>query len=80
LIIEAGLAEGIDDTDLGSNHKTALLTELTWDGHDFLDDARLEKNWAKAKKVCEKAGSFSLEVMKSVLTKIIIQAASNTLN
>lgn len=44
---------------------------LTWSGHDFLDAAKNEKIWSKAKKIVkEKGGMFSIEILKKILTKL----------
>ena len=43
---------------------------LTWDGHDFIADARNPDVWAKAK---EKAGDVSLAIFKQVLAIVVRQ-------
>jgi hypothetical protein len=41
---------------------------LTWQGHDFLEAARNDIIWAKAKaKVVEQGVGLSVELMKAVL-------------
>ena len=48
------------------------VTRLTWDGCEFLDAARDEKTWSRAKaEVSEKSGGLSFEIMKSVLIESI---------
>ncbi len=48
LMIEAGLAHGEDITNFESSGPEALLTSLTWQGHEFADAARDETRWKKA--------------------------------
>lgn len=48
------------------------VKRLTWKGHDFLDKARDESIWREAKRICiEKTGGLALEVLDSVLTRLI---------
>lgn len=69
LLDEKGLIEAID---LSSASSFELKAErLTDDGHEFLDHARDETIWNKAKQiVLEKAGSLSLDVLITVLKNI----------
>jgi hypothetical protein len=44
---------------------------LTWQGHEFLEAARNEGLWTKAKKIAsEKVGGLSFDVLKSLLVKL----------
>ncbi len=43
---------------------------LTWAGHDFLDAARDANRWSTAKKIGEKVGSVSFEVVTALLTEL----------
>ena len=49
LLGEAGLAEIIEVTSHSSKSPEALITRLTWDGHEFLDSARQNHIWNQAK-------------------------------
>ena len=75
LIKEAGFAEGI--IHYPSTHKTdipdlALLKRLTWEGHEFLDKARDETVWNKAKSIVKEKGiSLSLDALKIALTQAV---------
>ncbi|MBN1375810.1 MAG: DUF2513 domain-containing protein, partial [Dehalococcoidia bacterium] len=40
LLGEAGLVEVHDITHMGSHSPEALISRLTWEGHEFLDAAR----------------------------------------
>ena len=47
------------------------IGSLTWQGHDFLEAARSDTVWRKAKaKLLEVGGSASLEIFKAVLLQI----------
>ena len=44
---------------------------LTWAGHDFMDAARDEHRWDRAKRtIKEKAGAVGFEVLKAVLVSL----------
>mgnify|MGYP002382356093 FL=1 len=40
---------------------------LRWEGHEFLDNARDERVWRKARSVGEKLSSVSFEILKELL-------------
>lgn len=45
--------------------------ELTWEGHDFLDDARDDRVWQEAmRQIGKNVGSVSLDVLKAVLATV----------
>jgi hypothetical protein len=54
LMIDAGLATGSDTTHMGSSSPEAMLTSLTWAGHEFADAARTRRGgrrpWASFKR------------------------------
>lgn len=56
LMIEAGLAKGVDVTTLDATCPEADLTRLTWAGHEFADAARDETRWRKALGIAKKKG------------------------
>jgi hypothetical protein len=71
LLAKAGYLEA--DFLPGENGKIAgLLNEkLTWDGHNFIDDARNESTWKTAmSKVGTTVGSASLEVIKATVAEV----------
>jgi hypothetical protein len=48
------------------------VERITWKGHEFLDAARDESVWIKAKqKFKEKGESFSLDLMKEILLGVL---------
>jgi 6-phosphogluconate dehydrogenase (decarboxylating) len=68
LMHQAGLVEAANTSAQDSSSPTALLLNLTWKGHDFLDAAKNGGVWAKAKdKALAVGGSLSFELMKDLL-------------
>jgi len=52
-----------------------LPMSLTWQGHEFLEAARNDKFWRRAKAlVIEKSGALSFELLKVVLVSLAKQA------
>lgn len=75
LMIQAGLAEGSDITHTGSSGPEAILTSLTWAGHEFADAARDEGRWKRAMVIVkEKAGSVTIGVLTQLLTGLMKSA------
>lgn len=75
LLHEAGLIDAIDFGDMGE--ECWLPQRLTWEGHDFLDAARDETRWNKAKEIAgAKGGALSFDVLKALLVKLAIGALS----
>jgi Hypothetical protein (DUF2513) len=73
LLAEAGLIETHDVSDLGGSK--CWPKRLTWLGHEFLDAARDDTRWKKAKRlVIEKAGSLSFELLKQALVKLATES------
>ncbi len=72
LLVDSGLAEGIDVGTLSDTSPNWLVQHLTSAGHDFADAARNESTWQKASDIVkEKAGSVTLDVMKQVLIGLV---------
>lgn len=72
LLVDAGLAKGHDITAIGSDGPEALITSLTWAGHEFADAARDETRWKKAMTtVQEKGGAVTLGVLTQLLIALM---------
>jgi hypothetical protein len=70
LLHHAGLIEAINVSSTTSNRW--LAKSLTWDGHEFLDAARSETVWVKAKDLALKAtGALTVESVKAALPEVI---------
>jgi hypothetical protein len=56
-----------------------MIKGLTWTGHEFLEASRDDSRWNKAKKIItEKTGSFSFEILKSILMDLMRGAISGS--
>ena len=72
LVVDAGLAKGIDVQTLSDTSPNWQILHLTSEGHDFADAARSESTWNKAKGIiAAKGGSATIDVMKQVLIGVI---------
>jgi hypothetical protein len=68
LLIEAGLAEGAIANGGFNEIMRADLDRLTWAGHDFIEAARDDTLWKKAKeKVMKPGAAFTFEIVKEWL-------------
>lgn len=73
LLHEAGLLEASDLTTTAGLDWRPI--RLTYRGHEFVEAARRETRWQKAKSlVQEKTGGLSLDILKAVLAKLATDA------
>ena len=72
LLSEAGLIRAhLYADDSSYLPQIAQVDRLTWEGHEFLDAARDDSTWQKAKEtVLSKLGTVSLAVFQSLLISI----------
>jgi hypothetical protein len=75
LIGDAGLAVIEDLTNSGDESPNAAILYLTWAGYEFLEAARDDARWFKAKSIIATAKAATFEVAKNVLTQLALQAA-----
>ena len=71
LLGEAGLVKVCDVTGLGNKSPEAIITRLTWAGHEFVDSARENQRWNLAKDLINKVGGASIQIWVIVLTELI---------
>ena len=71
LLGEAGLARVIDVTTHGDESPEAIVVNLTWAGHEFLDSIRENNIWNEAKDKITKVGGASLPIWIALLTELI---------
>jgi Hypothetical protein (DUF2513) len=71
IMVQEGLIEGADVTSSRSGGPEAIPTSLTWKGHEFLDLARDQDRWNRAKAVIAKVGSAPIAVWTKVLTDLL---------
>lgn len=67
----------VSKTSLGDS---ILPIHLTWNGHEFLDEARDKTIWEKAKRVTKKAGSTSVSVLRPILVRLGASEAEQVLH
>ena len=72
LLIEASLVNGKFQPQAGYDRRMIDIEKLSWDGHEFLDNARNESVWKETMKtVKEKGGSVAV----GILTQLLASAA-----
>lgn len=72
ILAEAGLIKAEDISTMGEDGFRWWAKSLTWQGHEFLDAARDNNRWEKAKTLAsEKTGSLMFEAIKFALTQLI---------
>lgn len=67
LLVEAGLARGIDVRNMSHTHPHALISGLTMAGHEFAELARDEKRWDGAMAEARSTGAITLNTLKRLL-------------
>ena len=73
LMMQEGLIKGMDVTHTGSPGPEAVPTGLTWKGHEFLDLARDQDRWNRAKAIIATVGGAPISVWIKVLTDLMLQ-------
>lgn len=63
----------IPNMDLGD---TFAIKDLSPLGHKFIENIRAEKNWIETKSIAKRVGSFSLNILEDIATKVIIEMVS----
>ena len=73
IMMQEGLIEGVDATTGHSSGPEAAPTNLTWKGHEFLDLARDQDRWNRAKAIIAKVSGAPISVWMKVLTDLMLQ-------
>jgi hypothetical protein len=73
IMMQEGLIEGSDVTTSHSAGPEAIPRNLTWKGHEFLDLARDQERWNRAKAIIAKIGGAPISVWMKVLTDLMLQ-------
>jgi hypothetical protein len=76
LIGDAGLAAVYDNSTRGDDSPQAIILYLTWAGYEFLEAARDDARWFKAKSIIATAKAATFEVAKNVLTNLAMNAVN----
>jgi hypothetical protein len=76
LLVDAGIVCGTDVTTMGAEAPQALITSLTWVGHEFCDLARDESRWDAALGVVKEQaqGAITFDVLSDLLKQRMRQA------
>lgn len=56
-----------------------FFSDLTPEGHKFINDIRNEQNWKKTKSVAKSIGSFSIDALKSIASEVVTTAINKLL-
>lgn len=73
LLHEAGLLRAIDGSSMDG--LDWIATGLTWNGHEFLDAARDDSRWKRAKELAiAKGGALAFETLKIALGLLLRDA------
>jgi hypothetical protein len=67
LMIDADLIKGCVSETMGRDVPEFLVNGITWEGYEFLDAARDNGRWQKAKTTASGAGGVALSVLKELL-------------
>jgi hypothetical protein len=73
LLGEAGLIEASETSAMGMPSPSALPIRLTWDGHEFIENAQNDKIWGQAKEAIGKLGDVSFSVWATVLSQVVMR-------
>ncbi|MGK4018643.1 DUF2513 domain-containing protein [Weissella paramesenteroides] len=55
------------------------VKSITYDGHQFLENIRNDKNWKKTKAVAKAAGNTSIKIISTIAEKVGAEIALNVL-
>ncbi len=55
------------------------IMRVTFKGHEFISNIRDENLWGQTKQAARKAGSMSLDVIKSIAVNVAVAAATSVL-
>lgn len=54
-----------------------LLSDITYFGHEFLEQIKDDNNWRKVKDVAKKVGSSSIEILIQIATGVLTNKINN---
>jgi hypothetical protein len=79
LLNDAGLAEAVEIERRGADSPYAVIRKLTWAGHEFLDAAKDDSTWERAKQRLSSAGKSLHTVTLGVLQGLLVDVAKQQL-
>ena len=74
IMMQEGLIDAVDVSNMRSPGPEAIPTSLTWKGHEFLDLARDQDRWNRAKAIIAKVGSAPISFWVKVLQDLLAQS------
>jgi len=78
LLIEADLVHGSAVTNAKGFPLHAVITTLTWTGHEFLDAARSKTTWNKVKGLAKSKGlAITLDVLGALVKQVALSQISS---
>lgn len=78
-LLEAGFINGNPQPD-SKCPSFMFVFSLTWRGHQFLDNIRVDESWKKTKSIISKIGSASLNIVSQVASNIAIGLINNEIS
>ena len=80
MLKEAELLDILTYNTLGSTiPQICRINELTYYGHEFLDDIRPDSTWNKVKDVASKTGASSLRALKEIAISTVTSIIQNNI-
>ena len=77
---EAGfISAGLFQAEGGVVCDNSLITAITFEGHEFLENIREKKNFATVKELAKSAGSFALSVVGEIARNVALKFAQSAL-
>ncbi len=77
---EAGYIEtNFYDAPENIDPQNSEITAITFKGHEFLENIREDRNWARVKEAGRKAGSLALSLLSDVAKSLVIEIAKAAL-
>lgn len=74
IMCDAGLLEAMyHPASSGPFAERPLGYRMTWFGHDFLDAARDDTRWKKAKGIMKQIGGATFDIMKQILAALMAE-------
>lgn len=72
MLLHAGYLDGIESRELSSSVARIFVTDLTWEGHDFLAATQNKTVWKSMKsKLGDELPKLPFDILKSVALKLL---------
>lgn len=70
-LYEAGFIKAVIKNYIRNQSVVVKVTDITYEGHQFLENIRSQNVWSKVKENATKIGSFSIPVLQQIATTVI---------